>query len=709
MYFHIGVWNIGGVHLLCGRCKNMKHNNLPLIERDLSWLSFNHRVLQEAKDPTVPLLDRLKFMAIYSSNLEEFFRVRVAQIMNLLRVGRGTRKALAFDPDRLIKSIMKVVNQHQQELTTLFNKQLLPELRFNGIHILNPDMLNAEQLDFVDNYFKESLQAFIQPILLVDSKIKPFLNSGALYLYLHLLDRSKNKKKDHFAIVRVPSDQLPRFVILPEAKKGEHQVMILDDIVRLCVKFIFPGFILKDSYSIKLTRDSELYIDDETQGDLVAKIKKSLAKRNVGPASRLVYDRNMPGTMLNLLKRTFDMQDVDVIPEGKYHNNFDFFKLPDFGKKYLKEPSLPPLPYPALEESEDLFGEIRKRDHMIHVPYHQYESVIRFFEEASKDPAVTHIKVVQYRVARESRIMEALIDAAREGKKVSVFIEVKARFDEEANLRWGEKLEKAGVMVKYSFPELKVHSKIAWIRRMENKTAKQYAYLSTGNFNEDTALIYSDLGLFTGDGRLTNEVKKIFDYLESGRIPTAPFKHLLVGKNNLREELSNLLDFEIKQAKAGKPAEIIIKLNSLEDKDIIRRLYQCSRAGVKVKLIIRGICCIQPSRKKLSENIEAISIVDRYLEHARIFLFHHAGRDKIYCSSADWMERNLSFRIETAFPVYDPKIREQIKYLLYLQWKDNVKARDLAHQNTNPYRRNGSAISVRSQLETYSFFKNSIK
>jgi len=482
--------------------------------------------------------------------------------------------------------------------------------------------------------------------------------------------------------------------------------MFLDDIVRLCVKYVFPGYLLKNSYSIKLTRDSELYIDDESKGDLVAKIKKSLSKRNVGPASRLVYDRMMPEHMINLLKKTFDLQNVDIIPEGKYHNNFDFFKFPDFSKTYLKETNLPPLSYDPLEEAVDVFAEIRKKDHLIHVPYQKYESVIRFFEEASKDDQVTHIKVVQYRVAKESRIMEALIDAARAGKKVSVFIEVKARFDEEANLRWGEKLEKAGVIVKYSFPELKVHSKIAWIRRIENRKPKQYGYLSTGNFNEDTAVVYSDFGLFTADPRLTGEVKKVFDYLESGTKPVTSFHHLLVGKNNLREELTNLLQFELKQAKMGKRAEITIKLNSLEDKPMIRQLYQCSKAGVKIKLIIRGICCIQVGKKKLSDHIQAISIVDRYLEHARVFIFHHGGREKMYLSSADWMERNLSFRIETAFPIYDHRIQEKIKYLMELQWLDNIKSRDLAYQNANPYRRNGSNISIRSQLETYNYFKN---
>ena len=700
---------MGGIrhlNLLCAPRICMTKKNVPFYERDLSWLSFNHRVLQEAKDLSVPLLDRLKFMAIYSSNLEEFFKVRVAQIRNLIRAGRRTKKELSFKPEQLLKSTLKLVNSHQRELSSIFNKQLIPELKQNGIQILGPEMLTDAQVLFVDNYFKEYLQAYIQPILLIEGKVQPFLNSGALYLYLHLVDKSKHKWKPQYAIVRLPSDQLPRFITLPESKKGEHHIMLLDDIVRLCVKYVFPGFILKNAYSIKLTRDSELYIDDEYQGDLVAKIKKSLVKRNVGPVSRLVYDRTMPPVMQRLLQKTFGIQRIDMIPEGKYHNNFDFFKFPDFNKVFLKEPVLTPLHYFPIEDAEDPLANIASRDHLIQVPYHRYESVIKFFEESAKDDRVTHIKVVQYRVAKESRIMDSLIDAARDGKDVSAFIEVKARFDEEANLRWGEKLEKAGVKVKYSFPGLKVHSKIAWIRRKEGNEYKTYAYLSTGNFNEDTARVYSDYGLFTADKRLTSEVKKVFDFLETGAKPKTPFKHLLVGQNNLREELTALIQHEIDQAIHDKPAGIFLKLNSLEDKEMIRLLYHASDVGVHVRLIIRGITCIIPGRKHLSDNIEAISIVDRYLEHARVFIFHNGGKEKIYLSSADMMERNLSFRIETAFPIYDEDIRDQILYLMDLQWRDNVKARMLSNQAINAYRKNNSHISIRSQQETYNFFKN---
>ncbi|MEP7269280.1 MAG: polyphosphate kinase 1 [Saprospiraceae bacterium] len=683
----------------------MNKKILPFLERDLSWLMFNYRVLQEAKDLTVPLLDRLKFVAIYSSNLEEFFKVRVAQIRRLVKTGKETKKQLNFQPEALLKSILNVVNSHQQELNKIFNQQILPELSLNGIFIDSPDGLTARQIDFVDDYFKEYLQAYIQPILLIDGKIKPFLNSGALYLFLHLVDKKSSKKQNQYAIVRLPSDQLPRFIILPENKRHEHHLMMLDDIVRLSVQHVFPGFYLQQAYSFKLTRDSELYIEDEYKGDLVAKIKKSLIKRNVGSVSRLVYDRTMPPNMLKLLQKTFSITNGSLIPEGKYHNNFDFFKFPDFGKSILKEAPLLPMTYAPIELADDIFEVISKGDHMIQVPYQKYESVIKFFEEASKDPQVTHIKVVQYRVAKESRIMDALMDAARGGKEVSVFIEVKARFDEEANLRWGEKLEKAGAKVYYSFPGLKVHSKIAWVRRKEGNRYKTYTYLSTGNFNEDTALIYSDYGLFSSDYRYTSEVKKIFDFLESGVKPKIPFKHLLVGKVNLREELKKLVEFEINEAKQKRPAAMMIKLNSLEDKEMITLFYKASQLGVKIKLIIRGISCISAGEKGLSENIEAISIVDRFLEHARVFIFNHGGKEKILLSSADFMERNLSFRIETAFPIFDLALKEKIKYVIDLQWKDNVKARLLTHGHLNEHRKKSKSILIRSQVETYNFYK----
>ncbi len=683
-------------------------DGMPYIHRDISWLSFNYRVLQEAMDPSVPLFERIKFMAIYSSNLDEFFRVRMANHRNLLRVGKKTKKELEISPKQIVKEIQRLVNKQQEVFSRIFEEQLIPELRKHNIYILRRLDLNEEQKTFVENYFKGHMLPFVQPVLLVKDKIRPFLNNASLYLTVLMVDKTKSEDQHEFAIVKIPSDHLPRFIKLPST--GDRQdIILLDDIVRHSLSWMFPGYNILDTYSIKLTRDAELYIDDEFSGDLIQKIKDSLTKRHVGPASRFVYDREMPEDLLNFLVEVFDLDRYDILKEGRYHNNFDFFKFPDFGLTHLKNPPLPAIPYHDLERAPDFFQAIRDRDHLIHVPYHSYESVVRFFEEAARDPEVTHIKIIQYRVARKSRIMQALMDAVKAGKQVSVFIEVKARFDEEANLEWGEQLEKAGVAVHYSFPGVKVHSKLALVRRQEKDQADMYTYLSTGNFHEDTAKVYSDFGLFTADERIVSEVARVFSFLETVKMPQQSFEHLLVGQFNLRTELENLIDFEIQQARAGKPAQIVLKLNSLQDRPMVQKLYDASSAGVEIKLIVRGICSLVPGVEGLSEHIEAVSIVDRFLEHARVFSFHHGGEDILYLSSADWMVRNLTYRVETAFPIYDPAIKQEIKDYLNIQLSDNVKARLLDHDLSNTYRKDGSDLAIRSQMETYYYVKRKME
>lgn len=679
-------------------------DNLPYIHRDISWLSFNYRVLQEAMDPSVPLFERIKFLAIYSSNLDEFFRVRMANHRSLLRVSKKTKRELEISPKIIVREIQKIVNKQQEEFNRIFERQIIPELKKHHINILRRLDLNEEQKEFVESYFKDHMLPFVQPVLMVGKKIRPFLNNAALYLTVNMRPNDEPDAPNEYAIVKIPSDHLPRFIKLP-SPSSRHDIIILDDIVRHSISWMFPGYDIIDTYSIKLTRDAELYIDDEFSGDLIQKIKESLSKRHVGPASRFVYDREIPTELLNFLMEVFELDKYDLLREGRYHNNFDFFKFPDFGLTHLKNPPLSPLPYRPLEDVKDFYKAIAQKDHMIFVPYHSYNSVMRFFEEASKDPKVTHIKIVQYRVARNSRIMQALMDAVKAGKQVSVFIEVKARFDEEANLEWGEKLEKAGVTVHYSFPGIKVHSKLALVRRVEAKGAKIYSYLSTGNFHEDTAKVYTDFGLFTADERLTNEVARIFSFLETVKLPLHDFEHLMVGKFNLRSGLEKLVDYEIQQARAGKHAEMILKMNSIQDMPMIKKLYEASQAGVKIKLIIRGICCLVPGVKDLSENIEAISIVDRFLEHARVFIFHHGGEELVYLSSADWMVRNLTYRVETAFPIYNPDLKKEIQDYIQIQMNDNVKSRILDKNLSNQYRKDGSDIAIRSQLETYYYIK----
>jgi polyphosphate kinase len=674
------------------------------IQRDLSWLDFNYRVLQEAKDPNVPLMEKIKFLAIYSSNLDEFFRVRVASHRNLLKIGKKTIKQLDYDPEAVLLKIQKKVSDQAVEFSDIFEHQIIPELKRNDIHLIQRDELTQEQEAFIDTYFQEYLLPFVQPVLLVKDKIRPFLNNKALYLAILMRDKENLSQQEQYGIIKIPSDHLPRFIELP-AKKSGHELIMLDEIVRHSVMWLFPGYQIINTYSIKLTRDGELYIDDEYQGDLVKKIKSSLLKRDVGPASRLVYDKTIPSQFLQYLMTVLGVEKLDLFQEGRYHNNFDFFKFPSFGMEHLKDQPLPPLDYLPLADQDSIFEPIRTSDHLIHVPYHKYEPVIQFFEHAAKDPNVTHIKIIQYRVAPNSRIMEALINAVKSGKQVYAFIEVKARFDEEANLRWGEQLEKAGIVVRYSFPGLKVHSKLALVRRLEPDGPQLYSYLSTGNFHEVTARIYSDLGFFTSDKRVTSEVARIFSFLETVKLPNEEFKHLLVGQFNLRKTLIQLIDYEITEAHQGRKASILLKVNSLQDEEMIEKLYEASQAGVKVELNLRGICSLMAGKKNLSENIKAYSIVDRFLEHSRIFIFHHGGHEKVYLSSADWMERNLSFRIETAFPIYDPKLISEIKDILSIQRSDNVKARSLHYQHINQYMSNHSDLAIRSQHETYYYLK----
>ncbi len=681
---------------------------LPYVHRDISWLSFNYRVLQEAKDPAVPLLERLKFLAIYSSNLDEFFRIRVAGIRNLKKVGKKTKARLDFDPSEVLKEIHRIVNRHQEEISEIFEQHIVPELRRHHINILRRLDLNSEQQRFVENYFRDNLLPFVMPVLLVKRRIRPFLANAHLYLAVHLRQKKKPLTDSEYALVKIPSDQLPRFIQLPSSG-DRHELILLDDIVRHSVSWLFPGYEIQDTYSIKLTRDAELYIDDEYSGDLVQKIKSSLQKRQVGPASRFVYDREMPTHLLEYLQDTFDLGKNDMLPEGRYHNNFDFFKFPDFGMTHLKNKSLPPLHHPTLHDAAEPFKIIGKKDQLLHFPYQSYHAVVNFFQRAAQDPTVTHIKVIQYRVAKQSRILEALMEAVQHGKQVSAFVEIKARFDEATNLEWGEKLEKAGVRVHYSFPGVKVHSKLALVRRIENGEPRLYAYLGTGNFHEETAKIYSDFGIFTADQRLTSEVSNIFSFLENIKPPKQEFEHLLVGKFNMRPAFYRLIENEIAAAKRRKSASMILKLNSLEDKEMIAKLYEASQAGVKIKLIVRGICCIVPGLKGLSENIEVISIVDRFLEHARVFVFHNGGDERIFMSSADWMERNLSYRIETTFPIYDPDLKREIKAILDLQLNDNVKARIIDRYDQNEYRRTSTDIPVRAQLETYFYFKRKLE
>jgi len=654
-------------------------------------------------NPDVPLLERVKFLAIYSSNLDEFYSIRVANARNLLKVNKKTIKELDFDPKLLLKQIKNIVAGHHKIFSRVKNQEIIPALREHGIFLLKREELNESQQIFVDNYFSTQLVSFVQPVLLDRNLVQPFLNDAALYLSIQLKEKQhKNESNSQYAIVKIPSDFLPRFIELPSAP-GRHDVILLDDVVRHTLPYLFPGFSIIGSFSMKITRDAELYIEDEYSGDLLVKIKNSLLKRNIGPASRFVYDRSMPQKMLDYMTNLFGIAPDDIIQEGRVHNNFDFFQFPTFGKTELLYPKLQPLENKELLAG-DIFKALKNSDHLLYFPFHSYEPVVKFFEEASKDPDVTHIKVTQYRVAKESRIMEALIAAVQNGKSVTVFIEVKARFDEEANLNWGEKLEKSGVKVHYSFPGLKVHSKLALIRRMNGKEPELFSYMSTGNFHEGTAKLYCDFGYFTSNPNINIEVAKVFSFLETVDVPDNMFENLLVGQFNLRKTLVSYLNRAIELAKEGKKPKVILKMNSLEDDQMIEKLYEASNAGVKIQLIIRGINCLVPRVPKFSNNIAGISIVDRYLEHTRVFVFHLDADPVVILSSADWMSRNLSYRIETAFHILEPKIKKIILDILDFQLRDNVKARILDGLTDQSFKSNNE-ISLQSQNAIYEYLK----
>jgi polyphosphate kinase len=677
----------------------------PILSRDISWLSFNYRVLQEAKDERVPLMERIKFLGIYSSNLDEFFRVRVASLQSILKLGKKTQKRMDFAPEETLQQIRAIVRKQQLDFSEIYQKQILPALKAQGIHVMRRQDLSAEHLLELNRYVEEVLIQHVQPILMVKGKIRTFLRNNALYLAVILETAGQSNR---YALVRIPTDQLPRFVELRSSDKANRYIILLDDIVRHALPSLFPGYTVQGGYSIKMTRDAELHIEDEYVGNLIDKIKRGLAKRNIGGGTRFVYDRKMPRTCLDFVMENFNLEEHDLHPEGRYHNNFDFFKFPTFGRAQLKDPLLPPLPQPNMEGNQSLFQVIADEDQLLHFPYQRYDYVLRFLEQAAQDPSVVRIKITQYRVAKDSQILSALWRALQAGKEVTVFVEVKARFDEEANLSWAEKLEEWGAKVLYSLPEIKVHAKLAMVSRIEGKKEQNYCYLSTGNFNENTALLYTDYGYFTSDERITSEVGHIFDYLESDGKKEHKYKHLLVGQNRLRLELFRLIDQEAKNARAGKPASIEIKANSVQDRRTIEKLYDAGKAGVKIRMVVRGLCCIIPQVEGLSENIEIISIVDRFLEHTRMFAFlNHGGEKLIYLSSADLMTRNLYHRIECAFPIFMPALREQIMHEFELQWQDNQKARIIDAGQSNQYAQPASADApiVRSQTDLYTYYQ----
>ncbi|MGH7500802.1 MAG: polyphosphate kinase 1 [Longimicrobiales bacterium] len=674
----------------------------PFIDRELSWLSFNERVLQEAADPSVAPGERLHFLAIHSSNLDEFFRVRVASIRSLLRLRKKRVKQLHIQPARLLRHIHRVVDEQQTRFGQILRTEVIPALKRVGIELIDETMLTAEQADYVRRDFTTRIAPHLEPIRLVAGGDAPFLRNRAVYLVVELWPRDDGSGlvDPELAVVHVPSPPLSRFVC-PPAQDGRRVVLFLDDAIRANLHVLFPNRVVGDAYAVKLTRDADLGIEDEFSGSLADAVRKSIKKRETGPPCRFLYDPRTPYPLLRELSTRLDLEDHDIVLGGRYHNLHDLGDFPLETRPDLLDPPLRALAHPVLEKVPSLLDEMAVRDHLLHFPYHRFDYVVRLIEEAGADPAVESISMTLYRVARDSRIVSALIEAAHNGKKVTVFVEVKARFDEASNLDWADRLKEAGARTLYSMPGLKVHAKLALIGRREAGGIRRYAYLGTGNFNERTARIYTDHALLTADEELTEDVERVFAFL-AGRIEEPVFASLLVAPFELRKRLYQLIDAEIEAAKQGRLSGITLKLNSLEDHKIIDRLIEASRAGVPIRLVVRGICCLAPGVEGHSETVEARSIVDRFLEHGRIYIFENGGAPLHYLASADWMTRNLSRRVEVAFPIRDPRLQEEIRAILDLQFADNVKARILDAAQSNRYAP-ASGRPVRAQHDIHRF------
>jgi polyphosphate kinase len=673
---------------------------MKTLPRDLSWLRFNARVLQEAQCPTVPLLERLKFLAIFSANLDEFFKVRVATLRRLVKLKKKTRAQLpGGSPKRVLAEVLQEVHRQQEEFGHTFRDVLLPELQAAGIRLLTAEELTETQCDWVKTYFEAKVRDLLSPIVLDDTLHQLFLKDQAVYLTFDLTEPlAKTKKADaeRVVIMELPTKRHGgRFVALPGGAgtaQDPHLVLFLDDVVRAGAASLFPAYGRVQVNAIKLSRDAELDIEEEISGDLMAKIKSSLAKRATGYPARLLFDPATPKSVLKAIKQKTGIEDEELVEGSRYHNFRDFFGFPNFGRQDLLNPDWPELPHPSLPRTGLLLPSIAQRDHLVHPPFQSFDVVPRLLREAAHDPRVSAISITLYRVAPKSAVAKALLKAVKNGKQVTVVVELKARFDEESNMYWAEKLQRAGAHVIFTPPELKCHAKLLLITRRAEaddqpevgvRPPQRYAYLSSGNFNEATAHLYADHGLLTASPEITAEVDQVFRYFITGEEPSH-LEHLLVAPFTLRKQLLKLIAAEASRAKHGEDAYILLKVNSLEDPGMIAALYAASQAGVRIELLIRGIGCLVPGEPGLSETISQRGLLDRYLEHARIYVFGNGGAEKVYVSSADWMTRNLDRRVEAAFPLLDDTLRAEIRHLLDLERQDNVKARDFENKYILP-------------------------
>lgn len=672
-----------------------------IITRDISWLAFNGRVMQEAADETVPLHERIKFLGIFSSNLDEFFRVRVATLKRMIQFGSKANMHLEHSPEAILEEINFKVTEQQNHFHSIW-KIILNELKKQNIFLLDDQQLNKEQQQFVVNYFNDHVRSNIVPLMIENLQVFPTLHDKSIYLACKL-SKADGTIPQRYALVSVPT-RLPRFVILPSQQNNKY-IILLEDIIRYCLPQIFSYFNY-DTFSsniIKVTRDAEIDIDNDISTSLIQKIEKGLKNRKKGKPVRFSFDKEIDSGLLNYLIKRLELSTKDNLQSGERIHNFkDFINFPEtvFDKKSSRKR---PFIHPLLKNANSVSEIILERDILLDFPYHSFDSVIDIIREAAIAPDVVSIKVTCYRLARNSNVINALTNAVRNGKSVTVVLELRARFDEEANLEWKETLEEAGVKVFMGLPNLKVHAKLCLIKKRINKRSVHYGFVSTGNLNERTSCLYGDHCLLTSDRQIMADVNRIFTYLENPKNihRLKACTKLIVSPLHMRKQFESLIDKEIRNAKDNKPASIILKLNSLSDEELIVKLYEAARAGVKIKMIIRGICCMYTQNKKFKKKVKAISIVDEYLEHARVLIFHNGGKEKYFISSADWMVRNLDHRVETACPVFDKSIQQELKEILDIQLHDNVKARVLDNELSNQYVKVPDAKKIRSQIQIY--------
>lgn len=652
-----------------------------MINRELSWLSFNERVLQESMDKSVPLIERLRFLGIYSSNLDEFFRVKVANINRMIAVKNQKVEGYSGTPKSLLGEVQKTIKS-QRRFFDISYQRLLKEMEEHNIFHLNETNIPASIEDELFNHYNQVIKQDIVPIMLEKKRKFPRLRDKEIYLAVKLISGSKNKVR--YALIQIPS-QHERFITFQRDEIT--YVLILDDIIRLYLRQIFSIFEVKEAkaYTFKFTRDAELNLDDDFSVSMYDKMEETIKQRKRGEPLRFIYDQEMDTGLLAYLKKSIGISiDDHVAPGGRYHNFKDLMRFPDFGRPELLYPSHVPLEDPEMKNQTSIIKTILEKDVFLHYPYQKFDHLVDFLREAAIDPKVTEIKISIYRVAKRSQVINALINAIKNGKFVTVVVELQARFDEENNMYWSNILREHGAKVIYGIPGLKVHSKIVQVTRLNGKTEQYLAHIGTGNFNGDTAKIYADFSLFTSRPEITKEIKKVFNLLENN-IQRGIYKNIFVSPLNTRRKFIELINQEILNAKRDLDARIEIKLNNLVDSKLINKLYDASKSGVKIKIILRGICCLIPQKKGLSENIEVISIVGRYLEHGRFFIFHNNGKPKYFISSADWMTRNLDKRIEVTTPIFNEKIQSEIRNVFDIMWKDNVKARIIDEFQKNKY------------------------